>query len=119
MFSLFKKPAEVVVPAAVTAVEPTVVDNAFFLKHARILGIFQYEETSKTYQDAYEAVLSFTSKDSYLAWVKAWKECYKFMTQDARTGGQYTRSARRAMMLIRKSGKVKSWAMKQARLAGN
>lgn len=100
--------------------------------------------TSTRLAEVTEPGLHFTDRDSYESWVEDWKRLYRAMTEDARHPTvterahawtsrkppfelhkgtikwyrtRWTKAQRRAMLELRRAGKVRSWAMKQARLA--
>jgi hypothetical protein len=84
---------------------------------------------------ATESVLTFTTRDEYLAWVASWKDQYRELTKAIRqaknsrklSSPTYDPSARdnarlwgwhaRTLLHIRQQGKSKSWQMRNERRA--
>lgn len=82
---------------------------------------FYEKYDTKKYDDFIFTHLTFDNKESYIEWVKQWKEAYKQLSVQIRKWKQ-TRNVvlreqdkifARAMILIRKEGKKKSWELKK------
>lgn len=105
------------------------------LKHGKWSG---YNTGTITIEEFLETHLTFTDRESYLSWVKSWKEQYKALTLkcrakrklprwDSDNGVSYDKWKNtepvghrddlylqaRFMLMVRSLGKVRSWEMKQ------